>query len=630
MRTEHDSTRQLLVEAMDHHRRGDREAARRLYEEYLEGHPEDARALCLLGALEGEGGNHEGAEEAYRRALEVDPNHGSAYAGLGTSFLLQDRPVEAVEALAQAIELAPDQPEPRLHYAVALQRCGRLLEARQALTDYVGRWPDHLESRHNLGLLMLQTDSPDAAAAEFRFVLERVPTRLPSWMGLARALIAANDPAGATAALEKARDLASHDPEPIGLLGMMLQGKGRYQQARTAFEEALDVAPGHVPAVIGLAELDLAAACPERGLERLDALPEDSARSPGVMYITAKLLAATGQREEAIRRIDGWLQEGELTPQSRGGLLKQKGRLLDDLGEYDAAWQAWSQARQQAPRRIPGGHFSYAVDRLIQAYDGDIFKHADTVESVAGQRGPLLIVGAPRSGKSLLEQILSCHPAIRGAGELRILGRLSNEIARRFGSAVRPYPDCVSALGNGDIDDLRRKYRQALERCAGDASWVTDTQPTNFLHVGLAAILAPDLKVIHCRRDPVDTAWACMSRQFADPGLDFVATPSGFQIYMRGLDRLMGHWGKTIPLEILDVAYEDLVTSTRETLERIAAYVGVDWDDSLMAYAEPGRADLDSAPVLTGPLNGDEIGRGQPYGQRIGIDQPASDDHDVG
>lgn len=630
MRTEHDPARPILHEAMDRHRSGDRETARRLYEEHLASHPDDADALCLLGALEGEGGNHAGAEQAYRRALELNPNYGPAYAGLGTSFLLQERPAEAAEALAQAVELAPDQPEPRLHYTVALQRCGRLLEARQALTDFVGRWPDHLESRHNLGLLMLQTDSPDAAAAEFRFVLEQAPSRLSSWMGLARALIAANDPAGAEVALDSAKELASGDPGPLVLRGTMLQGKGRYREARAAFEEALELAPGNVPAIIGLAELDLAAARPESGLERLEAIAKDSGRSPAVMAITASLLAAIGRREEAIRRIDDWLGEGDMTPQSRAGLLKQRGRILDDMGEYDAAWQAWSQARQQAPRRIPAGHFSYAVDRLVQAYDAGIFNNRNTGESAPWTHSPLLIVGAPRSGKSLLEQVLSCHPEIRGAGELRVLGRLSNEIARRYGSAVRPYPDCIGSLGDGDIDEFRQAYRQAIGRHAGDASWVTDTQPTNFLHIGLAAILAPDLKVIHCRRDPVDTAWACISRQFADPGLDFVATPTGFPIYMRGLDRLMRHWEQAIPLQILEISYEDLVTSTRQTLERIVAYVGMDWDDSLMSYAEPGRADVDSAPVLTGPLNDEEIGRGRPYAERIGIDESTSDDHHVG
>ena len=613
---------------MSFHRRGDLDAARRLYLAHLEQHPDDAGALCLLGALEGQGGDHTAAEETYRRAVQADPNHGPAYAGLGTSFLLQDRPADAVEVLANAVELAPDQPEPRLQYTAALQRCGRLLEARQALTDFVARWPDHLESRHNLGLLMLQTDSPDMAATHFRFVLDREPTRFATWMGLARALFSANDAGGAEAALSTARDLAPGDPAPTVLLGMVLQEQGRFQEARTALEAALGIAPRHAPAIIGIAELDLATGDAASGLERIAELSGDETRLPGARSVTIRLLAAAGRREEAVALLDGWLEEGDVPPRTRAGLMIQKGQLLDDLGRFDAAWDAWSQARRQAPPRIPAGHFSHAVDRLVHAF-GDTFFHAGQQKPQAGDHLPLLIVGAPRSGKSVLEQVLACHPAVRGAGELRVLGRLSNEIARRYGSAVRPYPDCIGALGEEDVADLRATYFEALGRCAGDARWVTDTQPTNFLHVGLAARLVPGLRVIFCRRDPVDIAWACLSRQFADPGLDFVATPAGVGVYLNGMMRLMRHWATAIPLEILEVRYEDLVQSTRATLERVTDYLDLDWDESLMAYAEPGRADLACAPALAGPLNAGEIGRGRPYRQRLGIgdQEAAADDH---
>jgi len=613
---------------MDRHRSGDRETARRLYGEHLASHPDDVDALCLLGALEGEGGNHAGAEEAYRRALELNPNHGQAYAGLGTSLLLQERPAEAAEALAQAIELAPDQPEPRLHYTVALQRCGRLLEARQALTDFVGRWPNHLESRHNLGLLMLQTDSPDAAAAEFRIVLEQAPSRLSSWMGLARALFEANDPAGAEAALAKARGLAQGDPGPMILLGTVLRNKGKYREARAALEDALQAAPCREETILGLAELDLATGHPQQGFERLATLSADRASSPAFMSTMVRLLAATGRQEDGISRIDEWLSKGGLPARLRAQLLIQKGEFLDDLGEYDAAWDAWSEARRQAPPRIPGHHFSHVVERLLHAYDAAIFSQRVWPGSTESLNRPLLIVGAPRSGKSILEQILSCHPSVRGAGELRILGRLTNEIARRHGSAVRPYPDCVAALTDEDIQDLRQAYRQALVRHGDGALWVADTQPTNFLHMGLAAMLEPGLKVIYCKRDPVDTAWACLSRQFADPGLDFVATPAGIDIYLSSMDCLMRHWAKAIPLDILEVRYEDLVTSTRDVLDRIVTYLGLKWDESLMAYHQPGRADIDSAPVLVRPLNDAELGRGRPYAGRIGLSgSVASDDH---
>jgi tetratricopeptide (TPR) repeat protein len=506
-----------------------------------------------------------------------------------------------------------------LHYTAALQRCGRLPEALLALTEFVDQWPEHLESRHHLGLLFLQTDSPDSAVAQFRFVLDRDPSRLATWMALARALLAANDPGGAEAALGEAMRLAPGNPEPMVLRGTVLQSQGRYAEARAALEGVLEANAGHGPALVGLAEIDLATGQPEQGLERLDGLSGDVSRAPRVMITCAGLLAATGQTEEAVRRIEDWLEKSDLPPRAKTRLLVQKGRLLDALGDHDAAWEAWALSRQLAPPRLPASHFTQAVERLVGAYDTEFFKGLHATGVTDGSQIPVLIVGAPGSGKSILEQILSCHPSVRGAGELRLLGGLSNEAARRRGTAARPYPDCVTALLEEDIEDLRRDYRQSLQRLGGESGWVTDTQPTNFLHVGLAAMMEPRLKVVFCRRDPLDAAWACLSRQFADPGLDFVATPEGFQVFLAGMSRLMRHWETVIPLEILEVRYEDLVTSTRITTERAVGYLGLEWNESLMRFAEPGQADLGCAPVVTGSLNDAEIGRGRPYADRIGV-----------
>ncbi len=606
-----------ISEAMDRHRRGDLVGAKRYYQEHLDRCPEDAEALCLLGALEGQGGNHEAAEEIYRRAIRSAPGHGPAHGGLGTSLLMQDRPAEACEALATAVALAPGQPEPRLHYTVALQRCGRLIDARQSLSDFVQRWPGHLQSRHNLGLLLLRTDSPDAAAEQFRFVLDREPSRSATWLALGRALMAANDPPGAEAALTEAIRLAPDDPDPRVLLGALLQGRGRRSEARATLEGALQVAPDHEAAIVALAELDLAAGHPERGLDRLVPLCDGPGCPPQAMIALVRVMAAVGRPEEAVGRIDGWISAGGVPPGMSAGLLSLKGRLLDDLGDYGAAWEAWAESLRLAPPQTGEQHFARAVERLVDAFAADVFDGRVAPEDTAAARRPLLIVGAPRSGKSILEQMLSCHPAIRGAGELRVLGALSDEIARRHGTRTRPYPECISALTDEDIGDLRRTYREVVGKHAGGAAWVADTQPTNFLHIGMAALIEPRLRVIYCRRDPLDTAWACLGRRFADPGLDFVATPEGTGTYLTGMGRVISHWERVIPMEILEVRYEDLVRSTRDTLMRIIDFLGLGWDESLLAYAEPGRPDIDSEPVLSGPLTDIEIGRGRPYEDRL-------------
>ena len=142
---------------------------------------------------------------------------------------------------------------------------------------------------------------------------------------------------------------------------------------------------------------------------------------------------------------------------------------------------------------------------------------------------------------------------------------------------------------------------------------MTDTQPTNFLHIGLAALVAPGLKVVFCERDPLDTAWACYGRRFADPALAFVATPQGIGRYLAGMRRLMRHWAQAAPIQIMTVRYEDLVRRTRPTVEGVLRHIGLEWHDACADYADPGAADLAAAPVLTGAVDDREIGRGIPY-----------------
>lgn len=601
-----------LRQGMDLHRSGRFEEARCLYREHLRDQPGDTEALCLLAALEGQGGNHGAAEDIYRQAIAADEGCAAAHSGLGTSLLLQNRPGEAAPVLREAVRLMPDQPETRLQLSLALQRCRRLTEAIEVVERLLERWPDHLAGRHSLGVLLSQCEQPDAAANQFRQVVDRDPSRYMSWLSLGRALLAANDLPGAEEALERAAALAPQSPEPKVLLGTVLRARGRYGDSRAAFDAALADDPEHLAAIVGLAEVDLSEGRPDRGLQRLREVLSPEAPTVAAMRTMGKLLLADGRPVEAISHIDQWLQTPDLPPLVRAGLLTIKGRAADELGDVESAWQAWTEAHDVRPSRFDGAHFSFAVDQLVSAFRHEVFearRHGET----RSKHHALLIVGAPRSGKSLLEQILACHPKIRGAGELRELGTMTDRIAHGFGSRERPYPACIGELCETDWDEMSRIYSDAVEKHAGEAKWLVDTQPTNFLHIGLAMLLDPGVKIIVCRRDPIDTAWACYRTQFADAALDFASSPGGIARYLEGMSRLMRHWQSVCPVEILEVSYEDLVRSPRETVRCVMDYLGLDWDERVMDYARPGRSNLAGAPPMTRPLDASEIGRGAPY-----------------
>jgi tetratricopeptide (TPR) repeat protein len=609
---------------MARHQAGDLAAAAGLYRRHLEQRPEDVAAWCLLASAEGQAGHHAGAGEAYRRAVEISPDHAPAHAGLGTSSLQQGNFEEAAGHLRRAVELDPEQVDARLQLAMVLRRQVRLPEATAELEEVLRRQPGHAQARFNLGMASLEGGRAEAAEDAFRKVLEARPRLVPALVGLARALRARNRPDAARVPLAEARALAPGDPAVAVARGGLLVTCGELAAAREAFEEALAADPGQTAALLGLAELDRLAGHCDRGIERLAPLLAGPAPG-GVAVLMGRLLREAGRADEAERFIRRQLDGEALMPGARAALERELGRVLDARGDVDGAWAAWTAANAGRAGRFDPAHFDRAVDMLIDSFRPAGPPPVPLPEPDAPLS--LLIVGAPRSGKSLLEQMLACHPDVHGGGERRTLGDLVVEVGQRVPDGT--YPANVGKLEPGALAELAATYAADLKQAAAGARWVIDTQPTNFLHVGLARLLYPGLRVVWLRRDPRDLAWACYARGFADSAFDFAAEPAGIGPYFAALDRLRAHWATLLGDGFLSVDYEALVRQPQVELGRVFAWLGLAPDAMDADFHLPGRSSLSSPPALTRPLDGGEIGRGRAYAERFpGL--PAARSGDVG
>ena len=442
----------VLRRAMARHQAGDLEEAHRLYHQYLDARSDDPEAWCLLGSLEGNRGRHGEAEAAFRRAIGVAAGHAQGHIGLGTSLLMQARPAEAVQPISEAVTLAPDHPDLRLQLAMAQSKSGRPLEAVRTLREVVSRWPDHLPAHYHLGLALLEADEPDAAAFSFRRVVDGDRSNLPAFIGLGRSLAAANEPEAAADAFREAIRLAPGDPAPLTLLGNLLRRTGELEEAEPLLQQAVEQSPGEPEALVGQAELDRARGMPAQGLERRRPLLERDRPPMKALLAGARLLLDSGDAEAAVATIEDWLGLDSLTPKLAASLQSVRGQALDRLGRFDEAWAAWAESHRNDARRFDGSHFARAIDALQAAYTPDLFARLRPPPDAASPR-PLLLVGAPRSGKSILEQMLACHPEIRGGGELRYLGAMTGEVQRRA-RGRSPYPDCIDGLNRAELDEL--------------------------------------------------------------------------------------------------------------------------------------------------------------------------------
>ncbi len=599
-----------LAAAMARHRAGDMTSARPMYRRYLETSPQDAGAWCLLASLEGQCGDHAAAAQAFRKAIAASPEQAQGHAGLGTSMLMSDQPDAAVKAFRRALELDPDIADARYQLAVALHRAQRADQAIEVLEQVLEQHPGHLQARYNLGAISLEQGHPERAIPCFQAVLAQDKRRVPAWVALARAQMALDQIDEAEASLEQALKLAPRDVAGRAALGRLLQSVGRLDEARDAFSAVLKTQPRDPLALAGIAELDWRLGQSKRGLEVLaPTLGLDLPALP-IMVAAARLWLSTGAHQQAVERLGQWVADPRVSAEIGAGLRGLRGDALDALGRHEDAWNEWTRANQAVPARFDPARFAAVVDGLIDGF-------ARITPAPASWSGPdpILAVGLPRSGKSVCEQMLACHPDIRGAGELRVLSALTNTVRELSGSRL-PYPACMTELKPEALEMASQRYAASLTRRAGAASKLCDTQPTNFMNVGLAALLAPGLKVIFCRRQPLDMARACYARGFADQTTAFSTNPAWIGSYLVNAERLMDHW-RSLGIEILDVEFEDLVTEPETQLRRMLGFLKLEWTDSCAAYHDPDKSNLSVPPVLHGPMDATQIGRGEAYREQL-------------
>ncbi|HEY8091955.1 MAG TPA: sulfotransferase, partial [Polyangiaceae bacterium] len=463
---------------------------------------------------------------------------------------------------------------PLLAQAEASIRRGDLPRAIATLEEILRLAPDHAPALHDLGWSYLATRRFDDAVRRLREAIALRPGFAPSHHGLGLALQELGDEDGAVACFRRAVQLSPKLGEAHARLAGLLVPRGKWEEAAAAYRKAYAAAPGTLEGLL----------CRARGLlvqERRDEaearLRELVAAHPGsaeAHLLLANVLSDTGRLVEAaasyeqslalaprqataygglvaakklteadrplLARILARLEANDLPSRHRMTLCFAAGKALDDLNEPAGA-TAWFDAanairKQQAPFDRAG--FEQLVDRLIARFTPGFFEeHAALREDAEDDETPVLVLGMPRSGTTLVERFVSSHPSASGGGELVFW----NERAPALVDA--PEEALVRAAAK-----TRRDYLALLRGIGPRALRVTDKMPFNFLWIGVVRALFPRARFVHCRRHPVDTCLSIYQTQFAAP-LGFASTRGDLAAYYRQYERLMGHWRSVLPAE---------------------------------------------------------------------------------
>ncbi|MEF8794240.1 sulfotransferase family protein [Thiohalorhabdus sp.] len=299
------------------------------------------------------------------------------------------------------------------------------------------------------------------------------------------------------------------------------------------------------------------------------------------------------------------------------GLYFQLGGLLDKAGDYGRAFEAFEQANALKPREYHPEQQEALFRRIREQYTADFLARAPRAGH--GSRRPIFIVGMPRSGISLTEQILASHPDVHGAGELEDIGPCVNRLAEYTGS-TRAMPVAVNDATSQALDQAAGDYLNRLaELVPEETPRVSDKMPHNFLNLGAMALMFPEATFIHTRRDPRDTCLSCYFQNFLAQGLTFAYDLRSLGHYYRLYEGLMAHWREALPGSLYDLQYEELVADPETKVAELLDHCGLEWDDRCMRFFETDRdTKTASYDQVRKPLYTSSAGRWQRYADPLG------------
>ena len=391
----------------------------------------------------------------------------------------------------------------------------------------------------------------------------------------------------AVQALRRALEGESDDAKTWAMLASLLTDLGESDEARLAAERALGLQPDNAEALETVGILKSREGDFDASEAHLRHAFQASAPSPRALYHLAKIHRLRPE-DGGPEVFEGLLDDIESDSNESALLNGLIGRLYEKERRFDEAFARYKTCADIHARQLQFDPDAYAagIDKLIAAYDSALFGQFRSYGSTSEL--PILITGMPRSGTTLVEQILASHPRVCGAGELGLMDNIVEGLAERLGGEAS-YPDCVSRLNKSIIEDITNNALNRLRSESRTADRVTDKSIGTYRNLGLATCLFPKARIIHCVREPLDTCLSCYLQPFAGANHPYSYDLAHLGLAYREYLRLMEHWRSVLPAKMLEVRYEDVVADQEGQSRRVVEFCGLEWNDACLRFHETER-----------------------------------------
>ena len=551
--------------------------------------PKGSSVLLKLGDVLIERGDTSMAEFAYRQALRIDPESVTAHNQLGSLLQKQGRFDEALANCSEVAKLAPTSWEAHTNLGNLLKEKGKYAEAEDAYRLALGLRPDIAEIHEGLGVALFVQQRFTEAIDALREAIRLQPDFAKAHYYLGEALGRLGRYENALAAY---CDVIRLKPDHLNswLNRAFLQTEmGLLEEALASYRQAKSLNPTSTTAGIGEAWILEKQGHFTKAYELLQPFINNEQTEVFAAVVLAELCRPLNRCDEAIAIMERVLDQNGPTldhPQ-RATLHYELGRLYDRKNAFDTAFRHIKSANELKGKtmRFDVDEHSRHIDALIQTYNPDFLAHAPRPHNRS--RRPIFIIGMPRSGTSVIEQILSSHPRVFGGGELMMMTNIVNELPALLGG-LKTYPHCLNILTQAHVDHIAQRYLDFLMTLSPDAEHVTDKMPDNYQHLGLINILFPESRVIHCMRNPLDTCLSCYFQNFG-PWIPYTQDLRTLGAVYREYQRLMKHWKSVLDIPIMDIKYEELIADQEGITRTMLSFCGLEWNDNCLNFFDSKR-----------------------------------------
>ncbi|MBF0195974.1 MAG: tetratricopeptide repeat protein [Magnetococcales bacterium] len=600
--------------------------------------PNHIDALNLLGVIAQQINRNDLAVEQFEKAINIDSSFALLHYNLGLSLLQLGKNNEGITSLQNAIAIQPSYYEACNSLGFAMQNQGSLDEAVVYLEKAIAIKPDFYEAYNNLGNTFLAQGELEKAEGSYHKSLSINSNYHEALNNLGNALLAQGKLDEAIESYKQAISINSNYVEALSNLGNALQELGKLDEAIKSYTKAVDINPDFAEAYFNLGNIK---SLQNKLDEAIIFYRKAIAIKPGFVEVygnLGNLLNDQGKFDEAIEvyqqamaidpeflnvyasitGIKSYTSALEIqklqTLLANSTTNKDKSLLNFTIGKAMLGAENGSDAIKYylEGNRIHRATFNYDIadtkktfNSFIKHFDKKFFK---TRRGFGAEDGtPIFILGMPRSGSTLIEQILASHPDVYGAGELSFFedGLLQSLAVKSVGNI----PKKALALSLNDTKKLGSKYIENIRKIEGNSKYIIDKMPSNFLYIGMIRLLLPNAKIIHSVRSPQDTCFSIFRENFIHFH-PFAYNLTELGQYYRLYSKIMAHWHNLFPGAIYDIHYEKLTSNQEEETKKLLKYCDLGWNDNCLQFYKTARNVRTSSnfqvrqPMYTSSVNG--------------------------